>query len=238
MKIAIYQMEDHGDPITNIETACQEIVESKADFFVLPEFFTIPGGDFKKPYSLEGCWQETSVPAIRMFKEATAKFKGYLIGGTILEKADGVFYNTCFVYKNSKVVAKYRKINITQDEVALKITPGKETTNFYTPHCWAGLIICADCVSEKTVDAVAKNSDIVFFPISLTDPNHPVVKGHPLSQLIAKRYNTIVVKVARIGTFGGQKITSKSAVVTPDGVIFESGAGEELAMVEIPNVNH
>jgi predicted amidohydrolase len=236
MKIALYQMEDRGNPAANIEAARKKIMESRADFLVLPEFFTIPGGDFTKPYTLEQCWQETGLPSIRMFKEATTIFKGYLICGTILEKADGVYYNTCFVYKNSILVAKYHKINLTQEEVALNITPGSETTTFYTPFGWVGLIICADCFSKITVDAVAKNSDIIFFPVSLTDPNHPAVTGHPLSEIIAKKYNTSLVKVTRIGTFNGEKITSKSAVITPQGVIFESGIGEELALVEIPSL--
>ena len=51
---------------------------------------------------------------------------------------------------------------------------------------------------------------------------------------IAKNYNTTVVGISRVSTFGGEKITSKSAVATPEGgVIYEALHEEKLAVIEL-----
>ena len=55
MKLAVYQMEDRGEARLNIEQAYHSIVNTGADFFALPEFFSIPEGDFKKKYTPEEC---------------------------------------------------------------------------------------------------------------------------------------------------------------------------------------
>jgi len=53
MKIAVYQIADAGDPDLNIAKAYEKIVNTDADFFALPEFFTMPGGDNRRPYTLQ-----------------------------------------------------------------------------------------------------------------------------------------------------------------------------------------
>jgi predicted amidohydrolase len=220
MKVAIYQMEDRGRAELNIKQACVTISKSDADFFVLPEFFTIPGGDYKKNYGLEEYWQ-------------SCNFSGYIIGGSIMEKAQDNFYNTCYIFRNGQEVAKYRKINITRDEIELGVSHGNETLCLNTPFGKIGVLICADCINAETIDRVASQSDYVFLPISLTDPNHPKFEGHPVSVNISRKYNVTVVKVAKIGIFDGKKLVSKSAVTIPIGVIFEAGEEEELSIVEI-----
>jgi predicted amidohydrolase len=234
MKIALYQMEDRGDAAINIDHAQMMISSTSADFFVLPEFFAIPGGDYKKNYTLEECWQQTGQPAIDMLKRASTKFPGYIIGGSVIEKGeDSLYFNTCFVFKQSVEITKYRKISITDEEKYLNITPGNTPVYFNTNFGKVGIIICADCCSLSISDKAASYADILFLPVSLTDPNHPPFKGHPLSQAISKKHNCIVIKATRVGTFNGEKLTSISAITTPEGTIFEAGRKEELAIVEI-----
>lgn len=233
MKIDVFQTQDKGTPADNIENARQAICRSQADFFILPEFFSIPTGDFRKDYSLEECYLQTSVPAQAMLRQASRVFGGYLIGGSVLEKADNVYYNTCYVYQNGQTVASYRKINITQEEIDLGITPGTETVIFETPFGRAGLIICADVINRETVTKVASKCDIIFLPVSGTNPDHPPVKGHPLSVKIADLFKITIVKVARINVFGGKPLFSSSAVVMPGRVVWEAGEKEELATVII-----
>jgi predicted amidohydrolase len=233
MKVAIYQMEDRGNAKLNIKQAYITIIKSDADFFVLPEFFAIPGGDYKKDCDIGEYWRETGKPALEMLKEASCYFSGYIIGGSILEKAQYSYYNTCYIFRNGQEVAKYRKINITRDEVELGVSRGKETLCLNTTFGRIGVLICADCINAETVDRVASQSDYIFLPLSLTDPNHPKFEGHPVSVRISHKYNVTVVKVARIGIFGGKKLVSQSAFTTPKGVIFEAGEEEELSIIEI-----
>ncbi|MGI2335555.1 MAG: carbon-nitrogen hydrolase family protein [Dehalogenimonas sp.] len=234
MKVAIYQIADTGDASSNITKAYEAIINSKADFFALPEFFAIPGGDYRKPYTLESCYQETGRPAYEMLKRASRIFPGYIIGGSILERDGDCYYNTCYVWKNGELITTYRKVKITREEVELQICPGKDTVTFDTQFGQIGLMICADCISWDIVDAVAVGSKYVFLPVSLTDPNHPPFTGHPVSDTIAKKYGATVIKITRMGLFGGKVLSSRSAVTTPEGTVWEGPeAGEILEMVEI-----
>lgn len=226
-------MEDRGDPHENIKWAYEAVVKADADFFVLPEFFAIPGGDFKKDWSVEDAYREAGKPAIRMLRRASVHFPGYLIGGSVLEKDISHFYNTCFVFRKGQLVAKYRKRHPTPEERALGIKGGDEIVTFNTEFGTAGILICADVIYEGTRSEVAARSDIVFLPISLTDPTHPKVEGHPLSEKIAREFGVVVVKVSRVGTFKGKKVVSKSAVITPQGLMYEAKECEELAVINL-----
>lgn len=234
MKVAIYQIADTGDAGTNLAKAYDALISSEADFFVLPEFFAIPGGDYRKQYTLESCYLETGLPAYKMLEKASSVFKGYVIGGSILERDGDCYYNTCYVWKNGELVTSYRKVKITREEVELQICPGKDTVTFDTPFGQIGLMICADCISWEMVDAVAAGSKYVFLPVSLTDPNHPPFTGHPVSETIAKKHGATVIKVTRMGVFNGKVLSSRSAVTSPEGTIWEGPeAGETLEVVEI-----
>ncbi|RLI77218.1 hypothetical protein DRP05_10865 [Archaeoglobales archaeon] len=228
MRVALYQMRDRKDIRLNINAAFSKITITKADFFCLPEYFPIPS-DYKNSKTVEDAWVEVSLPTIEMLKEASTKFKGYIIGGSIVEKDEGKYYNTCFVFKDGEVIAKYRKINLVDDEVKLGLSRGKDTTGIKTEFGRVGILICADCLDNDIVEKVAKKNDIVFLPISLTDPSHPKVEGHPVSERIARQYNVTVVKVSRII----DNIGVKSAVVTPMAVYEAKSFGEELLVLDL-----
>jgi len=234
MKVAVYQIADSGDPALNIAKAYDTIVKTEADFFALPEFFTIPGGDYRRPYTLENVVEETALPALDMFRSASRIFKGYIIGGSIVERGDDCYYNTCYVFKDGEQVTSYRKVNITHEEVELKLCRGKEPGGFDSPFGKVGLMICADCISWEVVDATCSGAKLVFLPVSLTDPNHPPFTGHPVSDIIAKKYGSTVIKITRVGTFGGKVLSSRSAITTPAGTHWEApDAQEHFEVVEV-----
>ncbi len=235
MKVAVYQIADAGDPVLNIAKAYDAIVSTDADFFALPEFFTIPGGDYRRPYTLQSCLEETALPGYDMLQRASTIFRGYIIGGSILEDGkDGCYYNTCFVFKGGQEITGYRKVNITHEEVELQICRGKDTGTFETPYGKVGLMICADCISWEVVEATCAGAKYVFLPVSLTDPNHPPFTGHPVSDIIAKKYGSTVIKITRVGTFGGKVLSSRSAITTPAGTLWEAPDAEEhFAIIEV-----
>ncbi len=236
MKVAVYQIADAGDPALNIAKAYDAIVSTDADFFALPEFFTIPGGDYRRPYTLQSCLEETAMPALDMFHRASQVFRGYIIGGSIVELGDdGCYYNTCYVFKGGEQITKYRKNNITHEEVELNLCRGKDPVRFDTPFGTVGLMICADCISWEVVEATGAGTKYIFLPVSLTDPNHPPFTGHPVSDIIAKKYGSTVIKITRVGTFGGRVLSSRSAITTPAGTLWEApDAQEHFEVVEVP----
>jgi deaminated glutathione amidase len=235
MKVAVYQIADAGDPDLNIAKAYDKIITTEADFFALPEFFTMPGGDNRRPYTLQSALELTALPALEMFKKASTIFPGYIIGGSVVEREGDCYYNTCYVYKGGEQITEYRKINITHEEVELNLCRGKEPVKFETPFGTVGLMICADCISWDVVDATCAGAKLVFLPVSLTDPNHPPFTGHPVSDIIAKKYGSTVIKITRVGTFGGKILSSRSAITNPAGTLWEApDAQEYFEVVEVP----
>ncbi|MGC9156371.1 MAG: carbon-nitrogen hydrolase family protein [Ferrimicrobium sp.] len=235
MNVAIYQMADRGDPLENLARAYEAIVSTEADFFILPELFVLPGGDYKKDYSVAEAYRETGKPGEGMLRKASRGFAGYLIGGTLIEETADGYYNTCYVFRQGELVVKYRKINITQEEIDMQLLPGDEIVTFPTEWGQAGLLVCCDICQDTTRDQVGARSDVVFFPVGMGVPNHPKVNGHPLSAEMAGKHKVAVVEVARVGFYDGQPLVTRSAVITPSGVIWEaSEEGEDLAVVDVP----
>lgn len=85
-------------------------------------------------------------------------------------------------------------------------------------------------MNSRVVDMVASKNDIVFLPISLTDPSHPRVEGHPVSERIAREYGVLVAKVSRV--VGGVGV--RSVIMSPEGIVAEAKSSEEeLVIAEI-----
>jgi len=230
MRIALYQMMDRGDIGENIRAACNIITKMSADFICFPEYFTIPADYKKRGKTVKDAWKEVTIPTINAFRRVSKKFEGYIIGGSVVEKDGGNYYNTCYVFKGGEIVAKYRKMNPIKEELEMGIKPGNNVVSVETEFGRFGVLICADCLNNSIVDTVASKNDIVFLPISLTDPTHPRVEGHPISEKIAKKYGVFVVKVSRVA----DRVGVKSVVMSPTGIIKEAtSCCEEELMIAV-----
>ena len=223
MRIALYQMEDRGSVLENIKAAQKAVLNCRADFICFPEFFTIPADYQERGRGVEDAWKEISLPTLKMLAEASRSFDGYVIGGSVIERGEKGYYNTCFIFRGGRVVAKYRKMSPTHGELEMGIRPGNQVVVLNTEFGRIGVIICADCLNETVVEKVAGSSDILFLPISLTDPGHPAVEGHPVSERIARMYGVVVAKVSRV-TRG---VGVKSVVISPQGIVGEARSFEE-----------
>ena len=230
MRIALYQMMDRGDIGKNIRAACEMITKTSADFMCFPEYFTIPADYKERGKTVKDAWKEVTIPTINALRRVSKKFEGYIVGGSVVEKDGSDYYNTCYVFKGGKIVAKYRKMNPIKEELEMGIKPGNNFLSIETEFGRFGVLICADCLSKNVVDKVASKNDLVFLPISLTDPSHPRVEGHPISERMAKEYGVFVVKVSRVA--GG--IGVKSVVMSPTGIIKEArGCCDEELMIAV-----
>lgn len=230
MRVALFQMEDRGSIKENIEAARKAILSCNADFICFPEFFTIPADYKKRGKNLEDAWREVTVPTLQMLTEASRNFLGYIVGGSVVEKDGNDYYNTCFIFRKGRVLAKYRKMSPIEEELKMGIKPGNDTVSLDTEFGRVGVIICADCLNERVVDSIARRCDLLFLPISMTDPAHPAVEGHPVSKKIAEKYGIMVAKVSRIVRGMGVR----SAVISPNGIVKEAGSsGEEMLVVSL-----
>jgi omega-amidase len=77
----------------------------------------------------------------------------YLIGGSIVEKDNDKFYNTCYCFnRKGEVKAKHRKLHLFDIDIPGRMTykesskyaPGNNYTVFETEYCNIGIGICYD----------------------------------------------------------------------------------------------
>jgi omega-amidase len=80
------------------------------------------------------------------------------------------------------------------------------------------MIVCADSFNAPLVKKVAEmGAEIVSLPVAAMGA-HPPVKGHPLTEALARNYGVFVLKVGNVSSSmrGG-----RSAIIAPWGVLGE-----------------
>ncbi len=240
ISLSLYQVEDRGDIEENVKAVVECVKKAKSDYLCVPEFFAHPLGFFREltekfgNRAAEKAYERTWW-VMDEVRDASKNFDGYLIAGTVIEKCQDKFYNTCYILKGGEVLAKYRKINIIQEEVKAGITPGSEVLSF-EGKIRTGVMVCADCLNDEIVRKVCSRSKLVFLPISMTSPDHPSVEGHPLSLKAARKYGVVIAKTSRTAVYGGRKFGVKSAVIAPSGVIAEVDSIDEQILTATINI--
>ncbi|HSQ49364.1 MAG TPA: carbon-nitrogen hydrolase family protein, partial [Candidatus Deferrimicrobiaceae bacterium] len=152
----------------------------------------------------------------------------YLFGGTVLLEDGGKYYNTSTLWRNGNLLGKYKKINPIKAELEAGIAKGCEPVVLDTDLGKIGLIVCADSFDPALVKRVAElGAEIVSLPVAAMG-THPTVKGHPLTEKMARDYGVFVLKVGNVcsNMRGG-----RSAIVAPWGVLGEvSDAPEDSVL--------
>ena len=163
--------------------------------------------------------EETCNKTLDFLQEISAKIGNiYLLGGTVLQEDNGKYYNTSTLWKNGALIAKYKKINPIECEVKAGVAKGCTPLVVDTELGKLGLIVCADSFDPVLVKQVAElGAEIVSLPVAAMG-THPTVKGHPLTEAMARNYGVFVLKVGNVGSSvrGG-----RSAIIAPWGVLGE-----------------
>ncbi|HOO74022.1 MAG TPA: carbon-nitrogen hydrolase family protein [Tepiditoga sp.] len=152
MKIGIYQMnvmKNKKDTLEKLKNFFDQSFEEKTDFILLPEMFNCP---YDNTYFREYSENEKNGETLKLLSELSAKYKTYIIGGSVPENDGGKIYNTSFVFdRNGKIIAKHRKIHlfdINIPEIRFMesdvLSPGNNITIFDTEFGKFGVIICYD----------------------------------------------------------------------------------------------
>jgi predicted amidohydrolase len=154
----------------------------------------------------------------------------YLLGGTLLEEEGGKFYNTTTLWKNGELIGKYKKKNPIQAEIKAGVALGNKAVVAGTSYCKVGLIICADMFDPDLVKQVVRlGCEVLYLPVAAMG-THPTVKGHPLTENVAKDNGIFVIKVGNVcsNAKGG-----RSAVVAPWGILEEVTDAQEDSVVSV-----
>jgi predicted amidohydrolase len=163
--------------------------------------------------------QETAVKTLEFLQVISKQIGGiYLVGGTVLLEDGGKYYNTSTLWRNGKLLGKYKKINPIKSELEAGVTKGCEPLVLDIDLGKIGLIVCADSFDPALVKRVAElGAEIVSLPVAAMG-THPPVKGHPLTEKMARDYGVFVLKVGNVcsNMRGG-----RSAIISPWGILGE-----------------
>lgn len=200
------------------KAAVDKASKRKPAIIALPEYFTVPNcmADFTDAQKIS---RETCKETLNFLQEESKQIGDiYLLGGSVLEEDGGKCYNTSTLWKNGSLLAKYKKINPIQAEINAGVARGSQPVVVNTEIGKIGLLVCADTFDPDLVKRVAAlGAEIVSLPVAAMGI-HPVVKGHPLTEGIARDYGLFLLKVGNVCSSmrGG-----RSAIIAPWGILGE-----------------
>lgn len=239
MKVTILHMEIRTTLDANLiaaKTAIIKAAKQKPALIALPEYFTIPNcmTDFINAAKIS---EETCNKTLDFLQQISQTIGNiYLLGGTVLQEENGKYYNTSTLWKNGTMVAKYKKINPIDCEIKAGVAKGCTPLVVDTEIGKLGMIVCADSFDPALVKQVAEmGAEIISLPVAAMG-THPTVKGHPLTEAMARNYGVFVLKVGNVGSSvrGG-----RSAIIAPWGVLGEvTDAPQDSILTAELDINH
>jgi len=221
LKVSLLHMEIRNTLENNIiasKAAVLKAAKQKPALIALPEYFTVPNcmADFTNAQKIS---QKTCAKTLHFLQEISKEIGDvYLLGGSVLEEDSGKYYNTSTLWKNGSLLAKYKKINPIQAEIKAGVAKGTQPLVVDTEIGKLGLLVCADTFDPDLVKRTANlGAEIISLPVAAMG-SHPTVKGHPLTEQIARDYGLFVLKVGNVCSSmrGG-----RSAVIAPWGILGE-----------------
>jgi predicted amidohydrolase len=206
------------DNLISTKTAVLKAAKDNPALIALPEYFTVPCcmANFADAPKIS---KETCNVTLDFLQEISAKIGNiYLLGGSVLQEDNDKYYNTSTLWQNGTMLVKYKKINPIQIEVDAGVSRGNTPMVIDTTLGRLGMIVCADSFDPELVKKIAQmGAEIVTLPVAAMGA-HPVVKGHPLTEGIARNYGMFILKV---GNVSSNMRGGRSAIIAPWGVMGE-----------------
>ena len=231
MKVSLLHMEIRNtleNNLTAAKTAVLKATKQNPALIALPEYFTVANcmADFTDTPKIS---KETCAKTLKFLEEISKQIGDiYLLGGSVLEEDKGKYYNTSTLWKNGSLLAKYKKINPIQTEIQAGVAKGNTPLVVDTTIGKIGLLVCADTFDPDLVKRTANmGAEIVSLPVAAMG-THPTVRGHPLTEKIARDYGLFMLKVGNVcsNMRGG-----RSAIIAPWGILGEvSDAPEDSVL--------
>jgi len=214
-------MQISESPQKNLETVEQMLyraADSGSKFICLPEYFALPAS-IEDNKHIEKIADDIYEPAVQLLKWVSKQVDAYIVGGTIIEKFRGKYYNTCLFLRHGKILGKFRKMHLTEWEKNVGLHVGTTFRVFETEFCKAGILICADVFYPRTVRRLASlGAEVIFLPVSASR-THPPVKGHPLT---TKRAEDNRIFILKNGNTRSNSRGGNSAIISPWGILHQA----------------
>jgi len=224
IKVILYQ-KSLGIPVTRADI--EEMKDYSPHFVCFPEYFFVNQRLGNHGQSIHN--QNLQIKRIKLLSE---ELNTVVIGGTMPELADGVMYNTAYVYHNGEKLGSYRKKNLFFAEVG-KITPGNELKFFRAYGFNFGVLICADVFHDESFLFMKEhNAKIIFSPtFSLIKPDEPVEEKFRRDNDIYVRgagiADSIIVKVCGVRSDYKTFLQARSLIADKNEVLYRVKPEEE-----------
>ncbi len=221
MKVSVLHMKIRTTLDSNLTAAKAAILRAskqKPALIALPEYFTVPNcmADFTDASKISKETAAKTMTFLQVISQSIGDI--YLLGGTVIQEDRGKYYNTSTLWRNGKLLAKYKKINPIKAEIDAGVARGTQPLVLNTELGKLAMIVCADTFDPPLVKKVAElGAEIVSLPVAAMG-THPTVKGHPLTEGIARDYGVFILKVGNVcsNMRGG-----RSAIIAPWGILGE-----------------
>lgn len=222
-----------GQKESNFERVGSFLDSAKADLIVLPELFAT-GYVFESRKELLGLAEDEMGPTFTFLRGLSLKSGAAIVAG-IAERDGDDCYNSCFMFADGEITARYRKVHLFNREKEM-FTPGErifEVTEL--DGVKIGLMICFDWIFPEVARIQAlKGAQVLCHPSNLVLPHCP------RSMLVRCIENGIFAITAnRVGSENraGVELTyiGTSEIIGPRGeVLIRSGEkDEDLRIIEI-----
>jgi predicted amidohydrolase len=134
----------------------------KPDFICLPEGITVIGTGKKYIEVAE----PIPGPTTGRLGELARQSRAYIVAG-LYEREGKTVYNTAVLMgRDGRLVGRYRKASLPNEEIAGGITPGDSFPVFETDFGKVGMMICWDVFFPEPARALAaRGAEIIFLPI-------------------------------------------------------------------------
>lgn len=244
--LGLVQMSMSEDEEENFSTALaliEDAASKGSQIVCLPELFATRYFPQTENSSVEA--ERIPGPTTKFLSNAARKNHVVLVGGSIFETTGDKKYNTSLVFdENGRMLGKYRKVHIPQDESFFEqdyFSSGDSYPTFKTLHGRIGTLICFDqWYAEPARIERLEGAEVLFYPTAIgtvqgieqSEGNwqkswEAVQRGHAIAN------SMVVAAVNRVGREGSMKFWGGSFVYDQFGnLLARAGSSEEVLAVE------
>ncbi len=204
------------------------IFKQRPDFVCLPEYYLID--HMVTDYQRAALRQNEYLDYLCRLSD---ELHTCIVGGTIVEAAEGHLYNTAFVIDRGSILGKYRKRYPVPGELAKGISAGSENFVMNFDGIRVGMMICGDVFYPHMFDELRNDgADIIFVPTtSLYRPDDSLSQKKHRDQKFflagAAQASAYVVKVCGVGEIFGRPLQGRSLIAAPWGILQQTTMYEE-----------
>ncbi len=162
---------------------------------------------------------------LNLLQACSRRLHGTVVGGTLVERDRGKYFNACHVFDDGQHVGFYRKMHPTNREREAGITPGDSVSVFEVRGWRLGFLICADVLFPDSFRELAKlQPDLIVMPtISPFLQDDTMEKKFRRDQEIyvagSQTTGAYLLKACGVGSFMRTRLQGRSLICSPKEVI-------------------